>query len=121
MTWLAPAATFGLPAVMIGLATWLFATGRSEFWLLALLAAFPLGLASGYLLVGAPLRGLAAVGLGYAALLGGIFLLVLLPTTFEDAGVLIAGAAVVLAVLLASGAGLAAWDVHRLAAARPAP
>lgn len=121
MTWLAPAATFAAPAAMIALAAWLFGRDGSELLLLALLAGFPLGLATGYLLVGAPMRGLAVVGVGYLALFLAIALLFLLPTTFEDAGALLAGAAVVLAVLLAGGAGVAAWDVHRVAAARPAP
>lgn len=121
MTWLAPAATFAVPAAMIGLAAWLFGRGGSEVLLVAMLLGFPLGLASGYLLVGAPMRGLAVVGIGYLALFGALALIFMLPTTFEDAGVLLAGAAVALAVLLAGGAGVAAWDVHRLAVARPAP
>lgn len=112
MTWIAPLATFGVPAAAILLATWMFTAGRADALALVLLAAFPLGLATGYVLAGVPLRGLAVVAGGYALLALALGALFSLPTEFEDAGVLIGGGAVVLALGLVGYAGWAAWDVH---------
>ncbi len=114
MTWLAPLTTFGLPAAAIAVATYLFTTGRADGVAVALLAAFPLGLVGGYLLVGAPLRGLAVVAGGYGVLALAVGAMFVLPTDFEDAGTLVAGAAIVLALGLVGYAGWAAWDVHGL-------
>lgn len=112
--------TFLLPAAMVLAGAGLFMANRGDSLVpaLVLIGAFPLGLASGYLLIGLPLRGLAVVAGGYGLLALAIATMFSLPTAFEDAGVLIGGAAVVLAIGLTGYAGWAAYDVHKEAGRR---
>ena len=113
MTLLAPLATFGLPTSLLLIAGLLLAAGQVDWPALVLLAAVPLGLASGYCLVGIPWRGLGVVAGGYAGLGLAVGILFSLPTDFEDAGLLVGAAAGVIALGLAGYAAWGAWDVHR--------